>query len=904
LALTHRWWYTTLTTADSEIKQRFVQLIDPSTSDSLNGFGTKESQDDALYMEYFRTNRICQSGDVILSSVLQSLEDSRANVKRKALSVLSSLADDHASLIIKSSMLWRLHKLIRDGQAVVKDATLELLSKFLTISVDDEDMASTLRRSVQNAVCTCMSDKSLSVRKRAVKLAPAIARDLENLEMSGGVMYSLLLRDQDDDVGVQDLSRQMLTTILFKRSPSREFVLRVAKVLAAIQSKLSKELINQRDDQLRMYLLRTLNSKGQIPVRESAREIVKVAVEDNLLEPFDEVTDDLLSLLDLVALISQSDGKLVSQDEVIGLADVFMKPDASDKLTKYARHQTFVILQSGLSSHISMSQQFLKNLHATLQKLLTKLSPHDLAEMIPCFWMTAVETDNTVSIARTLVAVLKGLKTETNPQKLVRLIGIAGNIARYCDLENHAKYFMGMDTEVNASSVVDLVIRSVFRFTKEPGTPLSNAAVTIMGAICNSHPKHFANPVVKNSFQRVMCVKGDFAMEDKIKIMESINNYVILESDIANAALVHKTTKSNHLETHVLHGSGTSRPDDAAVKTLLELIFKQVVDLSLDSEGKLAEVAALLLARSLEQGLLSPLKLIHTIICLELSSNDYISRIAIDVHKKLHQTRESKIESFYVDGLQAAADYKRNMRIRQLRGQPLIEGISDKNPLKPLYDIVSQMTKGQRRLFFVKLCRSFTFEPDHATPEELLRHLNYTLFLVRAISLLHLSLADEVLMVLYGIDSLYHASSPVIVHGVEQAGDAVNWQRYGVSSAILLLFWELRRYLREAYKITDEMCIEFSPRSCQMKVEARKSRNQVLNLPFGDYLTTSLAERPIEWYQEMGRNFTNLTLNEDVSTTHAGDSELDESRLADDDGQDEGDEEGESSQRASKRRRN
>jgi nucleosome binding factor SPN SPT16 subunit len=89
-----------------------------------------------------------------------------------------------------------------------------------------------------------------------------------------------------------------------------------------------------------------------------------------------------------------------------------------------------------------------------------------------------------------------------------------------------------------------------------------------------------------------------------------------------------------------------------------------------------------------------------------------------------------------------------------------------------------------------------------------------------------------------------------------------------------------------------------------MKVEARKSRNQVLNLPFGDYLTTSLAERPIEWYQEMGRNFTNLTLNEDVSTTHAGDSELDESRLADDDGQDEGDEEGESSQRASKRRRN
>lgn len=858
-------------------------------------------------MEYMRTHDLLQASDLIMNTVLQCVSDTRANVKRKALSVLSFLADDHAELFAKSSMLFQLQKIVRSGQTIVKDAALELLSKFLTIKFEDDDLATKAFRIVSNTVCECASDKALSVRKRAIRLAPVITKNLENLELSGGVIYSLLLRDQDDDPGVQDLSRKTLTGILFHapREITAPFVLDVAKILTAIQAKLTKEHINQRDDQLRAFLLKAIGPKGEPQVAEVARKMVKVAMINKILAPFEDLDDELITLLDLIAVFVRSNADLISQEEIVGLADRFIKVSATGHLERTARYHTFVILRSALARSVLISNQFLTGLCTSLHKLMTKVPPNDLAEMVPVYWSAAQQSGNTVPVARLLQAVLKGMRTESESQKLIRMISIAGNIARYTNLEEHAKLFAGMDTEVNATSIVDLVIRSISKFTKEPGTPVSLAAISNIGAICVMHPKHFANPVVKNLFQRILLARDEAAIADKAKLIDSINEYLTFESDVANTALVQRSEKAAQLETHVLHGSGTAKPDDAAVKTLLELIFKDVVNFALGFDASLAEKATLLLARSLEQGLLSPLKLIHTLICLEMSSNDYVSRVATTTHEKLHQTRESKIESFYVDGLQFAGEYKKRIRIQQLAEGTCIEGSADKNPLGPLYGIVNQMKKSQRRVFWVKLCRSLAFEPDHGNVADVLKHLDYVVFMVRSISLLPFALQDEVLMVLYGIDSVYHAASPVIVHGVERAGnDITTWQRYGLASAILLLLWTLRGHLRELYKVTDTMCMEFTPRTSQLKTEARRPKLAMpLDVSFDDYLITSPSERPLEWYQKLGREFTELTLKEDGSGALFDEAELDESRVADN-GDDDDDDEGQSSQRPSKRRKN
>ena len=768
-----------------------------------------------------------------MNILLASLTSESASSRNRGLKSVTQLLESNPSILDWKDIpiLQTFIRYLSDNSSLVRDSALNLIGKSLSLRPS-------MDRNIYSRIIQRSTDSAPTIRKRCIKLLKEIYLRNKEREMRCAIAEALLQRMTDTEDSVSELSRQTFEEIWFTpyigltstQELSAEKKVAFENHVALIVKTAQRGNVASLALEPMVNSLLSPKSKASDAIFNVCKEMVASMVDAVIEASTDSGKPSPAEHLQTLAVFAKARPQLflAKQLEV-------MKPYIQNLQTN-EDHPVFravlVIYRRVFPYLHSMQHDFLGAVHQMLLENVSKLGRTDLDEAAPCLWTIAIVLKNTAKLARMTSSVLQQLHNSCNvdlgdgqqskvPQKVSRLLNIAGAFFPVCDFDDDNGLFKERFPRWDGKSVATLVVDVIcpLAIPKQPVT-IRDLALDTICCICRSWPKQYLRRDISNIIEGVFrdedrrlqhtCLSGIkklFAEEEKRS--ESGAEISVGEGVVHGAERLGKSLQANE--------------NDGVATTIAQQFLHFILRIALQSQDELAFTATEVVASINRQGLVHPKETGVTLIALETSPINTIATIAFQEHRNLNQKHESVFDKEYMRAIYEAFLYQKNV-VKDARGATLQPHTSK---LRLTFEVLKQGNGKARKKFLANMVSRINFDLsklDVSGDPPL--HLLFARFSVENFAFFEYSRTDEILHLLDCMEKTVATTGTGIAHAIEtevhnsqlapqpvpgettlQNGmapvaypiDDQRLQRLTAGSMVLSLIWDTRTFIRRLW---------------------------------------------------------------------------------------------------------
>lgn len=560
--------------------------------------------------------------DNFLILTVEALASNKIKFQSRAMKIVAFLVAKNGSVLLHPKIQKALSQTLFDGSALVRDASIDLVTKYLISN-------SSVTLSFYRVLCDMLNDDSVSVRKRVVRFARVMYDSTAERHIKVHITTRMLEALTDEDDSVVESARDFFDEVWLKPEENAA-VLATAEVMmdVAVLKELALQLWLQRVD---------LSEPAMYRVAEALLGFVIDSVGTRFQNDVDKA-------LYLIALLTLHTHRLLNQSQLLSLV-----PLLQDESTPAASALLVMrVFRRGIPALPALSPNFVSVVEPLMLGKFTRCGFEELQELVPCVWALCVKTDTFSKVGNALVSCVRMLMPlmkhrsegdKVSVAKQVRLVDLLGAFGAHCDFEalrDHLyKAQIGLQEK---ETVASLILRYLLFFCEadvSEHVQLASARGLIL--VCSRHPSLFVSPLV-------LLVLDGFLESDppaQNVVLDGLRRF--LGSERLNDSSDKKKKKPKFGSTSVADGI----PGSIAQR------FTPVA-LRLCLEGPTRQDAFQLVREIMVAGLANPKVCIPTVIALEASDNIQLAGEASMLHTHMLEHHESMVNSSYPESIKLA----------------------------------------------------------------------------------------------------------------------------------------------------------------------------------------------------------------------------------------------------------
>jgi cohesin loading factor subunit SCC2 len=755
-------------------------------------------------------SQFCESFSRLLEVILDSAKSPHASIRCRSLKVVLHILEADPFLIgrtpaVKTLICGR----TKDISVSVRESSLRLISKCieLTPELGVEMMPNILRR---------VTDESVAVRKRAMKILKDIYLQNPEANARSGIAEALLYRAADLDQSVRELACQSIEEIwISPHLPASTKKVSSKTTLATTSHVCLMAKIVQGDRRLPSIFTTALQAILLHPSRGSATFRVYSLFVARMFNMIDKSTAkgntavDVAATFQLLLTFAKTNANIFTNQQIQLLQPYLGKIGTGDDMMIY--RCVILILYRTLPRLSDVDPAFLRSMSTDLIKQITRFNREILNEVIPCLWTISEILQDSKPLTTITLSCLEHIRNMADlcfhdpakqeaVRKVKKLLLIAGMCGRYCHFEAQLEHFQMRFTDCH--SVPDFMIGTFLPFSSS-GQPvdLRKAALDAICMVCQVRPKHFTSSVVTTLFEEAFEEKNSLL---ETVILQAFKEFLLAEEQHSKVSS-RVAAKLDHIGGSQLDGVAASITQKFASNR------KDLMRIALATQGDQALLAIEVLASMVRQGLLHPKECAQICIALETSQNTKIVELSFSIHQTLHHKFESIIKHEYLRAVDVAYEYQRDV-VRNVRGATC-------DPYLSILHRMMEVTKTGRikgrKKFFEGLCARIEPNLSQSSWIDLPQYLQRSQFILENIAFFEYASVEELNATVFAMEKVFTRAGIVVVDAIEtellgqttpipesEKIDSDRLRTLAASSAALSGLWDAMIYLCQQYGLS------------------------------------------------------------------------------------------------------
>lgn len=768
-----------------------------------------------------------------INTVLLLLDSNKVKSKTKAIRIISSLVDLDPNLLISPKVKEPIASKLLDPSPLVRDAIIDLVYRFILCKPE-------VIEQFYRPLCGRLLDESVQVRKRVLRIAKDMYTTTKSVEIKSEIALKVMRRQYDEDDLVSEISISYLLNLWFTTSGMSSSLEKAEtglkwKPLTSETTKVMMSIVGSSESSLRLldsFLMNHVFAVRKSEFKESLGHIVGKCLDFVVDSVESRPDDDVERALIVMSLIAKYDGKLISQDHLIALQPLLIDERKSNNSVCFYSLQ---ILKYALSDATALRSDFIVTVQSHLLKRLAKFGVKELHEAMPCVWIISSMGNDTIKLATACLSSMKLLKPmieefknkqATHNQKTVRLLHLLGCFATYCKFEKHRDVFLNSQLGMKEKeTVVSICMKFILFFTREGfHSAIRKAAIRNIICVCSVHPKLFmSDAILKILDQELASPDTDI----KTCIIQGMNEFLSTEDlKLQRKNCAHlESSKNIGIDKAVFHGE-SSNANDGICAGLVQRYLKQALSMTLEDSGNISLIPVKFLQLIVQLGYANPKICIPYVIALQSTTNDYVKRIAHDLHMSLVEKHESLVEGSYLEGLKLAIKF-RKATSRNIYKEDFF--------LSLLYSIVSKRYSSRKKLIH-SISKIFNINLSLLKLEENTFQRDAIIFSAINLANVRFVSLEEVLIIVKQIDSVVSREGMNLADIISQetasraAISLIQRRNTCVQCQAMVTLISLRNHLVATYNLTETQIENFLPNRVDLAL--RQMPKVVSIIPF------------------------------------------------------------------------
>lgn len=706
----------------SAMKEFLIKLVDKKhmrkRSEALMRLGNVMMESDAAWaVKYLASRReFSHSFETYLRHILYGVTvEGTVGLRTRAMKCLTQIIEADHEVLGMADVRNAVNSRMMDPNAAVREATIELLGKFLLVK---EEFIPTY----YNILLERIKDSGTAVRKRVIRIMREICEKYPNFEKIPDMLSKLVRRVVDED-GVKKLVQDTFAGLWFQPCSDRHIEQLIKKVIQ--MTAVAQQCAVEQTIDFLEQLLQSLLKQGDKTLLVASRQIVDSLV-DNVLVLETKMASDagaasanfngedlsgaqiqknnqdrLLACLTTLSIFSK-----VRPELMVKHAET-LQPYLSMTLGTPAEQQVLNEVINMLERVVPLmnhpSDMFLSGLDESLSSLATNSGMVIVGSAISCasaVWHKFPRKQT--SMAQKFLVFLKNLNVikaqygnelSKLPQGrmpyLQRAVYTLGLLARYFDFDG----ILEGDTEAMKSLVVvklppnpelaeieheeedrpecrryrDNVFALLEHFSRNANQAIRQKALTSIGHLCAQYSEYLARPEVKNMYISVMTVQQPDYLPLKIQALKNLEMFLLNEERkaIKSTAEWEKSKDHQNLKEMELSGSGLS-------SAVIQIYWTSVLNSYFSANETVRQAAVQVTCMTLNQGLVTPGSSIPALIAMTTDPVLTIRNKVENLLKEIDTKYGNMVQTKAIAGVRVA--YQLNARIKPA-GISIVRGI-------------------------------------------------------------------------------------------------------------------------------------------------------------------------------------------------------------------------------------
>lgn len=784
------------------------------------------------------SSKFCKAFNRIFSILLTSLSSEHPTVKSRSLkSVVTLLEKDPSILDRNTHVLNHIFRCANDPSPLVRDSALKLIA-------DCTRLRPVLDKTVYERVVARTRDAAVGVRKRAMKQLKDIYLRNQTVKLRSAIADAIIARMEDSEESVTELARQTMEEIWFL--PFQNLKLDgdhalEAKLRYGAQAALLIRTIeaNETIGKVLETLIKELLTQSKAAATHFAicKTLVRVLF-DGIIDSSDIPGDPQQPpILRCLAVFAKASAKLFTAAQLERLEPYTQNLTRDDDLEVY--RSTITILRHVMPSQSMLKPDFLQKLQTSLLQSVAKLPKSTLSEVVPCLWTIDGMLGNTERLVKFLISVLKNLYNMrtidfmAEPQAVIKaskLMVIAGQFGKACDLDNHVATFKNELSAYKGNTVPGLIVEVLCPFTSpKQSMAIRDVSLEAVCMVSQSWPKNFLRADVVNAFETVFNDRKASLEEVLLSGLEGF----FCANETSSVGGVPELGSGIASGTERLGRTYVATDNDGASTSIAQRFMPQILRLALNSCDEIAWVAAKLIVSINRQGLVHPKESGPALVALETCPSSVIANLAFVEHKAMHTKHESLFDKEYMRAVQQAFEYQKATigNTAGFTGHPPV------SKMNLLWEVLKTGKAQVRKKFLTNICQKLDFNLNTlditgATPVQ----LEFARFCAENLAFFEYDRVEEVLHLLTAMEKIFAGTGTTVAQAIEsevlrlrvdtQAGsehpadgtsemlgpdlpanslDSDRFLQLAVSAQICSLIWETRTFLLRLWNMQKHM---------------------------------------------------------------------------------------------------
>lgn len=757
--------------------------------------------------------------DSFLDTLIKSMNSNKIKTKTRAVRVLSSLVGENTEILSMPKVQESVSRVLVDSSPLARDAAIDLIGKYMMGKPQ-------LIEQFHRPICDRMSDESIQVRKRAVKLTRDMYVSSTKRNVKVYITSCMLKRLDDEESSLAELAKAYLAELWFtslyseigkEQKSVSEGAMQRAEVMMDV---VSSGGLNTK--YLQMFLSEHILLHRNAEIETSIKLITDKTL-DFIIDCVDtKFSKDVEKALILISSFVDAEPKLMNQDQLLALQPFLVDEQNSGEAVCF---YSLKILRSVLPGYKALRPNLVDAIQTSLLKRLTKLDVKELHQAMPSLWILCGMRNNTAKLANATVSCMRMIKPyvdksqgfgeEGGEMKLIRLLHLLGCFGSYCNFEPYRDVFLRSKTGLKDKETVASLITKFLLFFSDGAILIKVRSTSVRNImnICTYNPKLFLSDSILKVLDREF--DGD-SMETKHVIIQGIIGFLNKEdSDVQKRNGAHeKSSQDIKLDVAAFHGNAQSYVNDGVCAGVIQRYLSKILELCLCDSGDQSLLPIQFLQIVVKLGFANPKICITTIFALEASSNRRVKLMAAALHKELFEKHESLTDASYLEGLKLAVDYRKRVSKDFCR---------DRGFLASVYGIVNASYSAKKK-FIYSICRAFSIKLKLPSLEAFVKQRDVVVFTAVNISSVMFSSFEEVLIVVHYLDKTLTREgidlSDLIAkeHGKKMTVETRrNLQYLFIASQTVLAMVVLRSCLVNAFNLTRAQIEEFRPNKANLE---------------------------------------------------------------------------------------
>lgn len=715
-------------------------LADDTVSMNQTLTSDKDSLSISSYISILLSQELIALYDSFINTIVRSLDNTKIKARTRAVKVLSSLIDQDASLLLVPKIQDSVSKSLLDHSPLVRDAVIELISRYMLLKVELIDQ-------FYKPICDRSNDESVLVRKRVIKLSKEMYINTKKRNVRCYIAIRLLKRLDDEEDNLIDMAKQVLDDLWFCTTPNE------LPTALMVQAEVMMDIVSSNAKNTKLFQTFISDFIIRDKKNSSSNNPMKLITDrtlDFILDSVDsKEQNEVEKALILVSNFVRCDGLLMTQDQL-----VILQPYLVDEKNSSVCFYCLQILKHVLPEFTALRPDFVESTQSYLLKKLTKFDVRELHQAMPSVWLLCRMTNNTIKLCNASISCMRLVKPFMEnaktaglldpDQKLIKLLHLLGCFGSYCDFEKYRDNFKKPGVGLKSNETVTSLITKFLLFFCDSmfDSQVKSTSIRNIIHICTYHPKLFMSESVLKILDREF--KGS-SMGIKHTIIQGIIGFLNKEdsdSQKRNGA-EEKSSTELKLDVAVFHGESQSYVNDGICAGIIQRYIGDVLDLCLYDSGESSSLPAQFLQIVVRLGFANPKVCIPTIIALESSPNPYIRRIAAGLHQEIFEKHESLSDSSYLEGLRLTMRYK-----KAVSGNHMFQSTFH---LQAIYQIVNK-SYSSRKKYMQSLTKVFSIKIDGLHFQDALDQRNLVIYCIINLLKLQFCSIEEILMLIHLMD--------------------------------------------------------------------------------------------------------------------------------------------------------